>query len=358
MLEAMTQPWYRSPTALISIAWKIVAGLVGVVAVCFLLALPGSWQDPGTFFVRFLQFVINGVMIGSVYALAALGWTLIYKCSGVLNLAMGELTLIGGYVCLTLYRYGIDLNIPALAAFAVAVAGTLIIGMILGLLTERLVLRPMIGEPVLAVIMVTVGLSFFFRGLVGALWGTTTQVFKPSVFPTDPIRLGQIPVRPLYAWAFLAALVLLPVFVGFFQITRWGLSMQATADDEMAALSLGISARFVYAVAWGIAFMTAGIGGIFLGNDTGLNISVAETSLLVLPAVVLGGLNSVPGAIVGGISIGILQNLAGGYLDQLIIAGIRIFPGGVKNVFPFVVMIIVLLFRPYGLWGWVRIERV
>lgn len=358
MLEAMQQPWYRSPAALLSIGWKVLAGVAGVVGICFLLSLPGSWQDPAEFSVRFLQFIINGVMVGSVYALAALGWTLIYKCSGVLNLAMGELTLIGGYVCLTLYRYGIDLNMPVVPAFGAAVVGTLIMGIILGLLTERLVLRPMIGEPVLAVIMVTVGLSFFFRGLVGALWGTTTQVFKPSVFPTDPIRLGQIPVRPLHVWAFLAALVLLPIFVGFFQLTRWGLSMQATADDEMAALSLGVSAKFVYAVTWGIAFMTAGIGGIFLGNDTGLNIGVAETSLLVLPAVVLGGLNSVPGAIVGGISIGILQNLAGGYLDQLIIAGVRIFPGGVKSVFPFVVMVIVLLFRPYGLWGWVRIERV
>ncbi len=359
MVEALArQPWYRSPAGLLSVAWKVLAGFAGVVAVCFVLSLPGSLQDPGEFFVRFLQFVVNGVMIGSVYALAALGWTLIYKCSGVLNLAMGELTLMGGYVCLTLYRHAISLNMPVFPAFVAAVVGTLVIGMILGVLTERLVLRPMIGEPVLAVIMVTVGLSFLMRGIIGALWGTTTQIFKPAIFPTEPIFLGQIPIRALYVWAFLAALILLPIFVGFFQLTRWGLSMQATADDEMAALSLGISAKFVYAVAWAIAFMTAGIGGIFLGNDTGLNIGVAETSLLVLPAVVLGGLNSVPGAIVGGVSIGVLQNLAGGYLDQLIIAGVRVFPGGVKALFPYMVMIVVLLFRPYGLWGWERIERV
>ena len=123
--------------------------------------------------------------------------------------------------------------------------------------------------------------------------------------------------------------------------------MQATADDEMAALSLGVSADFVYAVAWAIAFMAAGVGGSLLGNINGLNISIGYLGLLVLPAVVLGGLNSVPGAIVGGISIGILQNLAGGYLDHLT-------PGGVKDIFPFVVMAIVLLFRPYGLWGWAR----
>ncbi len=153
-------------------------------------------------------------------------------------------------------------------------------------------------------------------------------------------------------------LVLLALFAAFFQRTRWGLSMQATADDEMAALSLGVSAKFVYAIAWAIAFATAGIGGIFLGNVNGLNISVAYQSLLVLPAVVLGGMNSIPGAIVGGIAIGVLQNLAGGYLDQLVIGGVRLFPGGIKDIFPFVVMMVVLLFKPYGLWGWERIERV
>lgn len=291
----------------------------------------------------FLELVITGVMIGSIYALVALGWTLIYKCSGVLNLAMGELTLIGAYVCLSFYQWGIP--------FPLALVGTLFVGATLGLLTERLFLRPLIGEPVLTVIMVTVGLSFFFRGLVELVWGTDVRVFDPPVFPAEPIRLGNIVVGQVYLWSFVAALVLLVIFVLFFQRTRWGLSMQATADDEMAALSLGVSADFVYAVAWAIAFMAAGVGGTLLGNINGVNISIGYLGLLVLPAVVLGGLNSVPGAIVGGITIGILQNLAGGYLDRLT-------PGGVKDIFPFVVMAIVLLFRPYGLWGWARIERV
>jgi len=129
------------------------------------------------------------------------------------------------------------------------------------------------------------------------------------------------------------------------------LSMQATADDETAALSLGVSARFVYAAAWAIAFMSAGVGGALLGNINGINISIGYLGLLVLPAVVLGGLNSVPGAIVGGIIIGILQNLSGAYLDQF-------FPGGVKEIVPFAFMAVFLLFKPYGLWGWERIERV
>ncbi|MBI4790180.1 MAG: branched-chain amino acid ABC transporter permease [Chloroflexi bacterium] len=291
----------------------------------------------------FLQLIITGLMVGSIYALVALGWTLIYKSSGVLNLAMGELTLIGAYVSLTLYQWGIP--------FLLAVLLTLVIGAILGLLTERLFLQPLIGEPILTVIMVTVGLSFFFRGIVELFFGTDTLVFKPAVFPSEPIRLGNVVIGQVYLWSFVAAIALLVIFIAFFKYTRWGLAMQATADDEMAALSLGVSAKWVYAFAWGIAFMAAGVGGTLLGNINGVNIAVGYLGLLVLPAVVLGGLNSVPGAIVGGIVIGVLQNLAGGYLEQFT-------PGGIKDIFPFVVMTLVLLIKPYGLWGWQRIERV
>ncbi len=298
----------------------------------------------------FLQLVITGVMLGSIFALVALGWVLIYKCSGVLNLAMGELTMIGGYVCLGMYERFVTF-MPINYAFVAALICTLITGLILGLLTERIFLRKMIGEPILAVIMVTVGLSFFFKGMVFIIWDTDTQIFYPRIFSIEPILVGGIAIGEVYLWSFIAALILMVVFVLFFKYTRWGLSMQACADDEMAALSLGVSAKFVYALAWGIAFMAAGVGGTLLGNINGLNYSVSLLGLLVLPVVVFGGLNSVPGAIVGGITIGILQNLAGGYFD-------RYFPGGIKEIAPFIFMVVFLLFKPYGLWGWERIERV
>jgi branched-chain amino acid transport system permease protein len=291
----------------------------------------------------FLMTLTSGIMIGGIYALVALGWVLIYKCSGVLNLAMGELTLIGAYVSLSFYSMGVP--------FLLSLLFSLIIGFVLGILTERIFLDKLIGEPVLAVIMVTVGLSFFFKGVVELIWGTDTRVFSPPVFSMDAIRLGPLYIGEVYLYSFLAAIALLIIFVSFFKYTRWGLAMQATADDEMAALSLGVSARFVYAAAWSIAFMAAGVGGTLLGNINGLNISVGFLSLLVLPAVVLGGLNSVPGAIAGGIIIGILQNFSGTYLD-------RYFPGGIKEIAPFVFMAVFLLFKPYGLWGWERIERV
>jgi branched-chain amino acid transport system permease protein len=291
----------------------------------------------------FLMTITSGVMVGGIYALVALGWVLIYKCSGVLNLAMGEMTLIGAYVSLSFYSMGIP--------FLLALLFSLIIGLGLGILTERIFLDKLIGQPVLTVIMVTVGLSFFFKGTVELIWGTDTRVFTPPVFSIEPIHIGPVIVGQAYLWSFVAAIILLIVFVCFFKYTRWGLAMQATADDEMAALSLGVSARFVYAAAWAIAFMAAGVGGTLLGNINGLNISVGYLGLLVLPAVVLGGLNSVPGAIVGGIVIGVLQNLCGAYLDKY-------FPGGVKEVAPFVFMVVFLLFKPHGLWGWERIERV
>jgi len=291
----------------------------------------------------FLMTLTTGIMVGGIYALVALGWVLIYKCSGVLNLAMGELTLIGAYVTLSFYMMGIP--------FVLSILCTLIVGIVLGILIERIFLDRLIGEPILAVIMVTVGISFFLKGTVEFIWGTDTRVFEPAIFSLKPFTIGFLKISIVYFWSFVLAIVLFLVFVAFFKYTRWGLSMQAMADDETAALSLGVSARFVYAASWAIAFMAAGVGGALLGNINGINISIGYLGLLVLPAVVLGGLNSVPGAIVGGLTIGILQNLAGTYLDGY-------FPGGVKEIFPFAFMAIFLLFKPYGLWGWIKIERM
>jgi len=219
----------------------------------------------------FLMSLTTGIMVGGIYALVALGWVLIYKCSGVLNLAMGELTLIGAYVTYTFHAIGVP--------FVPAVILTLLVGIILGFLTERIFLDKLIGEPILAVIMVTVGLSFFLKGLIGYLWGADTRVFTPPIFDIKPISVGMLMISPVYLWSFILAIVLLIVFVCFFKYTRWGLSMQATADDETAALSLGVSARFVYAAAWAIAFMSAGVGGALLGNINGINISVGYLGL-------------------------------------------------------------------------------
>ena len=315
-----------------------------------------------------LQLLVTGVMVGSIYALIALGWVLIYKCSGVLNLAMGELTMICGYVCLAAYGGfcvmqacfpGFATVVPMAAAFMISLACSLVVGLGLGFVTERVFLRKMIGEPILAVIMVTVGLSFFFKGMIFIVWDPDTQVFQPPVFSIEPIEFLGTAIGEVYLWSFVASIILMVVFISFFKYTRWGLAMQACADDEMAALSLGVSAKFVYAMAWAIAFMAAGVGGTLLGNINGLNYSVGLLGLLVLPVVVFGGLNSVPGAIVGGITIGLLENLSDGGLTYLkIVFPSEWWPVTIKSVAPFVFMVIFLLFKPFGLWGWERIERV
>ncbi|TES94473.1 MAG: branched-chain amino acid ABC transporter permease, partial [Desulfobacteraceae bacterium] len=157
----------------------------------------------------FLMAITTGIMVGGIYALVALGWVLIYKCSGVLNLAMGELTLIGAYISLSFYSMGIP--------FLLSLLFSLIIGFILGILTERIFLDKLIGEPILTVIMVTVGLSFFFKGTVELIWGTDTQVFTPAVFSIEAIRIGPVVIGQVYLWSFIAAIILLIIFVSFFK---------------------------------------------------------------------------------------------------------------------------------------------
>jgi len=293
--------------------------------------------------VHFTEIVITGLLVGGIYAAIALGWAIIFKTSGVINLATGELTMIGGYTCFALYSFGLP--------FIAALLGMLVIAILVGILTERLWLRPMIGEPVLSVIMVTVGISFAYKAIVALIWGADTRVFSPPVFPLEPLMLGPIHISQVFLYSFLVAGIMMAVLIYFFQRTRTGLAMQATADDEMAARSMGIPASSVYRWTWIIAFMSCGIAGALLGNINGLNISISYLGLLVLPAVVIGGMNSIPGAVAGGLIIGVLENLGGAYISPF-------FPGGVKTTFPFLVMLIIMLWKPYGFWGWIKIERM
>ncbi len=293
--------------------------------------------------IFFLQLLVTGLVVGSVYALVALGFVLIYKSSRVINFAQGELVLVGAFVCLSLST---TYKVPFLLAFAI----TLVVAVLIGLLIERFFLRPMIGEPVLSIIMLTIGLSSFLRGLVEVIWGTETRVFPP-VFPTKPINLGGIVLSQVYLWSFILAIVFLGIFTIFFKFTNEGIAMRAAADDEDAALSMGISIKRIYGLAWAIAALVAAVGGIVIGNINGVNISLSMMGLRVFPVVILGGLDSIPGAIVGGLTIGILENLAGGYLDPF-------FGGGVKEIFPFIILVFVLMIKPYGLFGLERIERV
>ena len=292
----------------------------------------------------FLQLVLNGVVTGSIYSLVALGFVVIYKSTSVLNFAQGEFLMLGAYVCLSL---AVQYQLP----FAVAFLLTLVFSAALGILTERIILRPMIGEPVISLIMVTLGLSALLKAVVQAVWGTDLRPF-PNIFPATPVQLGPLPVSQGYLYSTASVAVLLLIFTLFFKFTRAGIAMRATAFSQQVSLSMGISVKRIFALSWSIAAVVSAIGGVLLaGVRGGLDASLAFFGLKVIPVVILGGLDSVGGAIVGGLVMGVLENLAGGYLDPLV-------GGGAKEVAPFIVLVLILSVKPYGLFGKVKIERV
>jgi branched-chain amino acid transport system permease protein len=292
----------------------------------------------------FLQLVVNGVVVGSIYALVAIGFVIIFKSTGILNFAQGEFLLFGGYISMAIMaRYHVPIYAAALL--------TLLFAIVLGLAIERVILRPMLGEPVISVIMVTLGLSSILRAIIQGLWGTDTRPF-PEIFPASPVRIGPVPISQAYLWSMAAVVVLLVLLALFFKYSRFGIAMRATAFSQQVALSMGISVRAMFALTWAIAAVVSAIGGMLLaGERTGVDQSLALIGLKVIPVVILGGLDSIPGAIVGGLLIGVLENLAGGYLDP-------IFGGGVKEVAPFVILVAILMIRPHGLLGKLHIERV
>jgi branched-chain amino acid transport system permease protein len=292
----------------------------------------------------FLQLILNGLVIGSIYALVGLGFVIIYKSSSILNFAQGEFLMLGAYVCLAIFTTA---KVPFAAAFAL----TLVFSALLGILMERILLRPMIGEPVISVIMLTLGLSSVLKAVVQAIWGTDTRPY-PDLFPTAPVQIGPLPVSQGYLYSVGSVAILLVLFSLFFKYTRAGIAMRATAFSQQVALSMGISVKKVFALAWSIAAVVSAVGGVLLGSVRGgVDGALAFFGLKVIPVVILGGLDSVAGAIVGGFVMGVLENLSGGYLDPL-------FGGGVKEVAPFIALVAILTLRPYGLFGKVKIERV
>jgi branched-chain amino acid transport system permease protein len=290
-----------------------------------------------------LQLLIGGVAIGGVYALIALGFVLIYKATDVLNLAQGEMLLLGAYV-----SYGLiaQLGLPVPVAFLI----TLAFSIVLGITIERVALRPLIGEPAIAVIMVTIGLAILLRSIVILIWGTEYRVY-PAVLPKEPTQIGPLTVSQEFLWSFGIAMALVVLFALAFRYTRVGIAMRAVADDQQAALSMGINVRFVFATSWVIAAIVSSIGGILLASIQGTGILLATLGLKALPVAIVGGLDSIVGAAVGGVIVGVLETLSAGYLDGPL-------GGGVRDVAPFVFLVVILLVKPYGLFGKERIERV
>jgi branched-chain amino acid transport system permease protein len=291
----------------------------------------------------FLDLFVNGLMIGSMYALVALGFVLIYKATSVVNFAQGELMMFGGYIAaalIVLYRLPLLVALPVLLGSMVA----------LGFIVERGVLRPLVGQQVISVVMVTIGLAQVFQGLAAMLWGAQTKNI-PLPIRLEPYVVWEIYISPVNLLAAVVSGVFLVAFAWFFRKSRMGIAMRAVANDQQAAMAVGINVRFVFALSWAIAGLTAALGGVLWGNLIGVDTQLALVGLKVFPAVILGGLDSIPGAIVGGLLIGAVESVAAGYVDPYV-------GGGTKDFLPYVLMIVALMIRPYGFFGREIIERV
>ncbi|HRW59354.1 MAG TPA: branched-chain amino acid ABC transporter permease [Defluviicoccus sp.] len=291
-----------------------------------------------------MQLVVNGLILGTLYGVVAMCFTLIYKASQIVNFAQGEFLLIGAWVCWWILT---SFPVPFYAGFLL----TLAFMMVFGILLQVLVLRPMIGEPVIAVIMVTIGLSIFFQAMMKWLFGVFVQPFPP-IFESSAVSVMGLNVQPIYLLSVVISICIMVAFALFFKYSRLGLAMRATAFDQQVAQSLGISVKQMFALSWAISAMVSALAGVVVGIVNGVSAALSFFGIKVFPAVILGGLDSIIGAVVGGLIIGLLENLAE-YVD-----GQWLHLGNLYQVVPFYVVVVILMVRPYGLFGTAKIERV
>jgi len=290
-----------------------------------------------------MELLVEGLLIGMLYALIALGFVLIYKASDAINFAQGELVMFSGFIvvgCIEMLK--VNLFLAILIGLASMV--------VFGLVVERGMLRPLIGRPVVSIIMATIGLAYVLRGISPMVFGSPTHKMKLPIRDM-PWEIGGVLVMPIYVVACLVSVILLGAFAYFFIKSRSGIAMRAVADDQATALAMGIDVRHFFALAWVMAGVVAVIGGVIWGSLIGVDTMLALVGLKVFPVVILGGLDSIPGVIIGGLIVGAVESIAAGYLDPIV-------GGGTKDFAPYVLMILVLMVRPYGLFGQEIIERV
>ena len=285
----------------------------------------------------------NGILIGLMYSLIALGFVVVYKATDAINFAQGEFVMLAGFIAAIALSYE---GMPALAGIAVAIA----IMVLFSFGLERVVLRPLLGRPIIAVIMATIGLGAKLRGLPPITVGAEPRVL-PLPIGDEPVALGPASLPPIQIAGIVVTFGLLAVFTWFFLKSRMGIAMRAVADNQQVAMAMGINVERYFALAWAMAGVVAALGGVIWGSMLGVHVHLALVGLKVFPVVILGGLDSIVGAVVGGLIIGVIESLAAGSLDPYV-------GGGTKDFAPYVVMIIALMFRPYGIFGTHRIERV
>jgi branched-chain amino acid transport system permease protein len=295
-------------------------------------------------FELLIQLIINGLIVGLLYGVVGMCFVLVYKSTQIVNFAQGEFLLVGAWVCWSVLIY---LELPFIVGFLLTMAFMAAFG----ILIQMIVLRPMIGEPIISVIMVTIGLSIFFQALMKWIFGVSAQSY-PQVFDTQSIQVFGLNIESAYLMSTFIALIIMVAFYLFFKYSKYGLAMRATAFDQQIAQSLGISVKQVFAMSWGIAATVSATAGIVIGMVNGVSSSLSMMGVKVFPAVILGGLDSIVGAIVGGLIIGVLENVAEFFDSQYLHIG------NMYDIAPFYVLLIILWFKPYGLFGTKDIERI
>jgi branched-chain amino acid transport system permease protein len=298
---------------------------------------------------RFLTLTINGLANGAILALTALGFVLIYKATEVINFAQGQFLVVGAFM---VYNANVTWGWPPWASVLFGVA----CGVLLGVIVERLILRRLVGEASLSVIMVTIGLASAMAGSVLWLWGAEPKP-GPTFFGTSSQDLfGDVSVPTNRLWAIGVATLVLVAVGAFFRWSRHGVAMRAVADDQQAAMVQGISVNRVFAMAWAMAGAAGAVGGALLASFNGsYGLELEVFAIFVFPVVIVGGLDSVIGTVVGGVIVGLLVEYTKSYMDQ---GWLGMSATDYSQILPFVVLVAILLVKPYGLFGQTRIERV
>ncbi|MFC7517903.1 branched-chain amino acid ABC transporter permease [Herbaspirillum sp. GCM10030257] len=287
----------------------------------------------------FMEISLAGLGTGGLYALTGLAFVIIYKATRVVNLAIGDMLMAGAYL---FFAFSVGAGLP----LWIAIPAALLAMGVLGMAVERVVIRPMLGESPIASFMVTVGLSSILVGLVELIW-TADQRRLPEFIPSTPIRIGEAFLAPKIFYGFWVAVALIAIVLVTFRYWRGGVALRATASDQAAAYSMGINVPRVFSLAWSFAAVIAGVAGIVVGAIGGISSSMGVFGLSVLVVVIFGGLDSVAGALVAGLVIGLVEAWAGSYLG-----------GEYKLLATFILLVVILLIRPYGLFGTHEIERL
>jgi branched-chain amino acid transport system permease protein len=290
-----------------------------------------------------IALAVSGLSIGLMYSLIALGFVLVYKATDAINFAQGEFVMLAGFVAAVALSVR---GMPVIGAVLAAVAVMILFSFAL----ERVVLRPLLGRPVVAVIMATIGLGAILRGLPPITVGGQTRALTLPIGDT-PVTFGPISLPPIQVLGVIVTLLFLALFSWFFLKSRMGIAMRAVADNQQVAMAMGINVERYFGLAWAMAGIVSAMGGVIWGSMLGVDTQLALVGLKVFPVVILGGLDSIIGAVIGGLIVGLVESLAAGYLDPYV-------GGGTKDFAPYVLMIIALMFKPYGIFGTHRIERV